>query len=155
MLTIERQIEDMAAHFPDWTSDRSGDRSAIWHGRMQPYSTRYSVRIEYTVPLAIEYRSLVAVQPLVEILEPELERRPGNEEGELPHVYWRLPQTDRAGPFLCVFDADAGEWTLSDPLSRTTVPFTMNWLMSYEGWLASGKWLGFGRHPGKERTGAC
>lgn len=155
MMTIERQIEDMAGHFPSWRVERFGDRSAAWEGELQPYRTRYVVRVEHTLPLAIERRTLIEVQPLIEVLEPELVRQPGNPEGDLPHVYWRLPQTDRQGPFLCVFDADAREWTLSDPLSSTIVPFTLNWLMSYEGWLATGEWLGFGRHIGGERTGVC
>lgn len=153
MMTIERQIEDMELHLPTWRMNRISDRSAAWKGELQPYTTSYTVRIEHTVPLVVEYQKLIEIQPLVEVLTPELRRQPGNEEGDLPHVYWTLPHTKRRGPFLCVFDAEAREWTLSDPLSHTIVPFTLHWLQSYEGWLATKKWLGFGRHEGKERTG--
>jgi len=155
MMTIDRQIEDMTFHLPNWRVERITDRSAAWEGELQPYTTRYTIRIEHTLPLAIEYRRLMEVQPLVEVLSPELQRLPGNDEGDLPHVYWKRPHTERSGPFLCVFDADAREWTLSDPLSHTIVPFTLHWLQSYEGWLATGKWLGFGRHEGGERAGVC
>lgn len=153
MMSIERQIEDMAFYLPPWRMERITDRSATWEGELRPYATSYTVRIEHTVPLVIEYRTLTEVQPLIEVLAPELRRQPGNEEGELPHVYWRLPFTKRRGPFLCVFDIEAREWTLSDALSHTIVPFTLHWLQSYEGWLATGRWLGFGRHTGEERTG--
>lgn len=155
MLTIDRQIEDMTLHLPNWRVERLTDRSAAWEGELQPYTTCYTVRIEHTLPLVIEYRTLIEVQPLIEVLSPELRRQPGNAEGDLPHVYWSLPQTSRDGPFLCVFDAEAREWTLGDPFSHTIVPFTLYWLQSYEGWLATGEWLGFGRHDGQERTGVC
>ncbi|WP_210402515.1 hypothetical protein, partial [Thioclava sp. F28-4] len=37
--------------------------------------------------LLLEGRSNLYPQPLVEVLEPTLQRRFGNEEGSLPHVY--------------------------------------------------------------------
>lgn len=153
-MTLDQQIENMARELPTWVCSRIDDRTASWQGTLQPYETPYTVRIEHSVPLVIEYRSLLYVQPLVEVVEPALQRQEDAEEGPLPHVYWRHPRVERAGPFLCVFDADAREWTLSDPLSRTTVPFALHWLQSYELWLATKKWLGLGRHAGKESTGA-
>ncbi|WP_206026995.1 hypothetical protein [Jiella endophytica] len=153
MMTIERQIEDMAACLPEWQMTRIAERTAFWVGELTPYNTTYRVRVEHTVPPVIEYQCLLRLQPLVEVLSPRLQRRNGSAEGALPHVYWEHPRAARPGPFLCVFDADAREWTLSDPLSTTTIPFTLNWLQSYEGWLATGKWLGLGRHAGQERTG--
>lgn len=153
MMTIDGQIDDMAARLPEWAVRRIDERTASWTGELRPYNTTYRVRIQLTVPPVIEYRSLVYLQPLVEVVAPRLRRLPGNPEGSLPHVYWSHPRTSRPGPFLCVFDPDAREWTLSDPLSTTTVPYTLHWLQSYEGWLATGRWLGLGRHPGQERTG--
>ncbi|WP_343342968.1 hypothetical protein WJT74_06590 [Sphingomicrobium sp. XHP0239] len=155
MISIERQIADMAAHLPDWTVELLDARSAVWIGSLQPYTTRYTIRIEQRIPYLVENRTLIDVQPLIEVLSPKLMLQPGNPEGDLPHVYWSLPQTERAGPFLCVFDAEAREWTLDDPLSHSIVPFTLHWLQSYEGWLACGDWLGFGRHTGGKRTGVC
>lgn len=154
MMTIDRQIEDMTSRLPTWAVKRVGKRTAVWTGTLTPYNTSYVVRIEHTVPPVIEYRSLLYIQPLIEVMRPQLVKREGNAEGPLPHVYWRHPRTDRPGPFLCVFDAEAREWTLSDALSETTVPFTLHWLQSYEAWVETGRWLGLGRHSGEERTGA-
>ncbi|WP_420607994.1 hypothetical protein [Novosphingopyxis sp.] len=153
-MTLDQQIEDMAQALPHWQCSRLDDRTASWTGVLQPYETAYTVRIEHAVPLVIEYKSLLYVQPLIEVLSPRLKEQRDAEEGPLPHVYWRHPRIARPGPFLCVFDADAREWTLSDPLSTTTIPFALNWLQSYELWLVTKKWLGLGRHAGKERAGA-
>lgn len=152
-MTLDQQISDMAEILPNWICERIDERTASWEGVLRPYKSEYLVRIEHTVPLVIEYQSLLWSQPLIEVLEPRLQRQKDAEDGPLPHVYWTHPRVDRPGPFLCVFDAEAREWTLSDPLSKTTVPFALNWLQSYEVWLATKKWLGLGRHVGKEPTG--
>jgi hypothetical protein len=148
MMTIERQIEQMALDFPHWAVEHCGSDTAVWTGTLTPNRTTYQIRIEHTVPVVLEMRSLLLMQPLVEVVSPKLKELEGNPEGPLPHVYWKHPRTKRSGPFLCLFDADAREWTLSDALSRTTVPWTAFWLDYYEAWLATGKWLGKGRHAG-------
>jgi len=150
MLTIDQQIDGMAADFPGWVVERKGERTAVWTGTLQPSRTFYQVRMEYTVPPVIEMHSILMMQPLVEVLYPSLQKMDGNPEGALPHVYWRHPRTDRQGPFLCLFDAEARGWTSSDHLSKTTVPWTAFWLKYYEAWLVTGKWLGAGRHAKKE-----
>lgn len=147
-MSIEKQIEWMALDFPDWKVERIGSDTAVWTGTLQPNQTTYRIRMEHSVPMVLEMRSLIHLQPLVEIIGPALEERDGNPEGALPHVYWRHPRTKRDGPFLCLFDPDAREWTLSDALSMTTVPWTAFWLDYYEAWLATGVWLGKGRHAG-------
>lgn len=152
MLTIEHQIEDMAARLPDWEMTRVDSRTARWVGELKPYNTSYKVQIEHTVPPVFYYWSLLYVQPLVEVLSPLLKRKSKNPEGPLPHVYWKHPRTKRNGPFLCLFDAEAREWSLSDTLVETTVPFSLNWLQSYEGWLVTDRWLGLGRHVELERS---
>lgn len=146
MMTIERQIEQMALDFPSWVVERPDQDIAVWTGTLTPNRTTYRIRMEHTVPPVVEVRSLLIVQPLVEVVSPRLKELEGNKEGPLPHVYWKHPRTKRPGPFLCLFDAEAREWTLSDALSRTTVPWTAFWLDYYEAWLATGKWLGKGRH---------
>jgi len=41
-------------------------------------------------------------------------------------------------PYLCLFDPFNGEWTPSDLLAETTVPWTARYLYFYEGWLLTG-----------------
>ena len=146
MITVGEQVADMASVFPSWSCERLTGRTAVWVGQLQPHKTSYAVRIEYTEPLLPEGRSTLYVQPLVEILGRQLERRFGNAEGSLPHVYVAHPRTNRLGPFLCLFDDKDSQWTPNDLISNTTVPWASNWLSCYESWLATGKWFGTGKH---------
>ena len=90
----------------------------------------------------VERYSVRVVQPQVEILRPALRPRRGDAEGMLPHVYY--------GPdgevTLCMLDPDSNEWSPSDLLAETTVPWITDWLVAYEGWRATGEWTGTGRH---------
>lgn len=36
-------------------------------------------------------------------------------------------------------------------IAETIVPWTIEWLLFYEGWLITGKWLGGGEHPTKSK----
>ena len=36
--------------------------------------------------------------------------------------------------------------TLAYTVARIIVPWTIDWLACYEGWLATGEWTGGGRH---------
>ena len=146
MITVGEQIADMACVFPAWSCKTLDQRTAVWVGHLRPHKTSYSVRIEYTEPLLPEGRSALFIQPLVEVSSPPLQRQFGNLEGSLPHVYVGHPRTKRRGPFLCLFDDQADQWTSNDLISNTTVPWTSNWLSCYESWLATGKWFGTGKH---------
>jgi hypothetical protein len=52
---------------------------------------------------------------------------------------------------LCLFDAEANEWTPFHMIAETTIPWTLDWLACYEGWRATGAWTGGGRHVPAER----
>jgi len=43
---------------------------------------------------------------------------------------------------LCLYDPDKKQWTDSDAMAHTTIPWTLRWLFHYENWLSSGVWLG-------------
>jgi len=146
MITVGDQIADMHAFFPTWSCEQPNKRTAVWHGTLTPHKTAYRLRIEYTEPLLPEGRSNIYLQPLVEVLGPPLTGRFGNAEGSLPHVYIAHPRTQRTGPFLCLFDDEANEWTPDDRISDTTIPWASNWLSCYESWLLTGKWFGTGKH---------
>lgn len=146
MITANDQASNMAEVFPNWSCDRPSSRTSIWVGQLQPHKTTYTVRIEYTEPIALEGKSTLYIQPLVEVISPRLEFQFDNPEGPLPHVYRKHPRTKRAGPFLCLFDDQKSEWTPKDMISNTTIPWTSAWLSCYESWVATGKWFGTGRH---------
>lgn len=146
MITVGEQIKDMADIYPHWACDRLSTKTCAWEGHLQPHRVIYRLRVEYTEPLLLERRSNLYLQPLVEVLEPKLKRQVGNKEGVLPHVYLSHPRTKRKGPFLCLFDSEADQWSPCDRISDTTIPWASNWLSCYESWLATGKWFGTGKH---------
>lgn len=148
LISIENQIAAMAERWPGFKVIERADRYAVWQGRLQPLQRFYTVRIGYRVPLAIEAFSLLQVQPRVQILDPVLEQHSDYEEGPVPHVY--VNRDEPRLPYLCLFDAYNREWTPSDLLAETTVPWSSRYLFFYEGWLATKSWRGGGRHPTRE-----
>lgn len=149
--SIEAQITAMATMWPLMKLMGRDGRSAEWVGPIQPTGVEYQVRVRYTVPHVIERLTMLEAQPRVQILKPILERHADYDEGPVPHVYVCTEEPDL--PFLCLFDPYKGEWSPSDLLAETTVPWTASYLLFYEGWLATKRWLGPGRHPTpKERA---
>ncbi len=120
------------------------NRSCVWSGSIRPYRKAFQVEIGYRVPLIPENVTVAAIQPRVQIRQPVLERHSNYEEGPIPHVYWN--DAEPWYPYLCLFDPDVPEWTTSDLIADTTMPWTERWLINYEFWLATGVWEGGGRH---------
>lgn len=141
-MSIDQQIAAMANIWPSFEVTRIDDRSAYWVGELRPIMRAYQVRIDYRVPAVIEMPS-INHQPRVKVLDPLLRRRRNAPHIPIPHVY--VDDTD--SPPLCLFDFEAREWTPWCALAETTVPWTIDWLVCYEGWQATGEWTGGGRHP--------
>ena len=101
----------------------------VWEGELTPsaLSRAYRVRIRYKL------RS----SPRVEVVSPKLERRDGK---RCEHMY--------SDDEPCVYLPRAREWQGDMLLAETIVPWTCEWLIHYELWLATGKWHGRGVHPG-------
>ncbi|MBB4274138.1 hypothetical protein [Rhizobium mongolense] len=137
----------MAAKWPDWRVTESDDRAAVWIGHLRPAKTTYRIRMFYRVPRLLERTTVKQAQPRVYVERPELQRKPGNPEGDLPHVYWINGDRPQGEACLCLFDPDH-EWSICDWLADTTVPWTSTWLYWYEAWLVTGIWFGPGRHDG-------
>ncbi len=129
---IEEQITAMQADWPLFRVRKASPEAAIWTGELKPQFSAYRIEVRYAV----------GGSPEVRVISPELIWLPENIEGPLPHVYG--PLTD---PTLCLFDPATGEWDGSMLLSRTTIPWTIDWLTFYEFWVMTGKWSGGGRHP--------
>ncbi|MBY0334167.1 MAG: hypothetical protein K2X49_26210 [Acetobacteraceae bacterium] len=149
LLGIDEQIRAMAETWPRLALVERRGQSAAWEGPLRPLLQTYRVRISYRAPLAIEMISRRQVQPQVQVISPPLRPRRNDPEGQLPHVYYLGD-----GPLdvmLCMFDPDSDEWSPSMNLAETTVPWTVDWLASYEGWRATGEWTGGGRHLEQNR----
>ena len=94
-----------------------------WHGMLQPteISRKYFVVLRYVPPQP----------PRVVVGQPRLIK---NTNGHLPHIY-----TDGS---LCLHKPN--QWTAGDPIANTILPWTSEWLLHYEIWLATGEWCGSG-----------
>lgn len=132
-LSIEDQLASMKTAWPLFVSRRVDRRrrAACWIGPVRPQYARYVLEICYRL----------GKFPAVRVLSPPLVRLPGNDEGELPHVY--PPSHD---PTLCLFDPRARQWSSDMPIAETTVPWSLDWLVCYEHWLMTGEWVGGGCH---------
>jgi hypothetical protein len=104
----------------------------VWEGTIRPtsLSNTYRVRLEYS------HGKL----PRVWVIEPQLKNRNGRRPD---HLY-------RDGS-LCLFYPRNREWDHSMSLAQTIIPWTSEWLLHYEVWLATGEWRGGGIHPGKPK----
>lgn len=87
-------------------------------------------------------------------------------KGELPKVYVVEPEIDRSNPMeihtygfqyhpyykrelpkLCLTYLDEDKTNTSMPLTKTYIPWAIEWTEFYELWLLTGKWYGKGIHP--------
>ena len=148
MLSIYVQISEMNRHYPLLICKQLGTRRCIWQGPIKPYRRSYIIKISYTEPEPAENKTLLEVQPMVQVTHPRLERHDDYDEGPIPHIYSN--KIDPGLPFLCLFDPHINEWSAKDMIARTTVPWTERWLINYEFWLATGRWSGGGRHDSYE-----
>ena len=143
ILSLEEQIETMKIAYPNLPVVRRSDRACIWSGAIRPNQKTFHISVYYRPPILPEIFT-AGIQPRVKILAPILQRHYDFEEGPIPHVYHN--EENPLFPFLCLFDAEANEWTPEDSISDTTIPWTERWLINYEFWIATGRWAGGGRH---------
>lgn len=146
MKTVEQQIAAMGLHWPGFEVTHRGIASVRWQGRIVGIQQPYEITIYYAlpivgVPLRLQF-------PIVRVIEPRLVPNPfAMEEAPLPHVYFDTD--DLPNSALCLFDPEKKEWTDDDFIALTTVKWTADWLACYEGWRATDRWRGGGRHQGE------
>lgn len=99
-----------------------------WRSALQPtpLSELYTVSLKYKL----------RESPQVRVVHPMLKRRFGKRP---PHMY--------AADQLCLYMPGAMEWDGTMLLATMIVPWTSEWLLHYEVWLATGEWCGGGIHP--------
>jgi len=93
-----------------------------------PLSFVYEIKLSY----------MIGEHPNVYIVSPTLALYPG--ETKLKHVY------DTKKQWLCLYYRKGREWNSSMFLADTVIPWTCEWLLYYEFWLATGTWHGGGIH---------
>lgn len=142
MPSLEEQVAAMSDAWPTLQVVEQDDRQVVWRGTLRPLVRAYEVQVLLRAPLVIETINAMKMQPEVRVTKPLLEPRDEDSEGPLPHVYWDHPEM----PMLCLFDPAGDEWSPTDLIAETTVRWAVDWLACYEGWRATGKWAGGGRH---------
>jgi hypothetical protein len=144
IISIDQQIAATADKWPAFEVVRRQGTSATWRGPLRPLFQTFVVEISYRAPVVVELLDNRRLQPRVRIISPRLRPRPRDPEGQLPHVYY--VGDDPLDVVLCMFDPDSDEWSPMMTIAETTVPWTIDWLTSYEGWRATGDWTGGGKH---------
>lgn len=130
-LTIPQQAAGLVALYPEASCNTHRNR-LTWLGTIHPtpMSLKYDIRVEYT--LKRSPRCFV-ITPLT---------TPPNKT--LPHVYCHKNQR------LCLFIGD--NWNSSMSIAHTIIPWASEWLLYYELWVSTRKWLGGGVHPQSPKT---
>lgn len=124
------QAYKLQHYFPDskWTIDNCGSR-LVWKGTLQPTDLSGS----YKIKLIYKRNE----HPDVYVIEPDpLTLAKGAEK--LEHVY------DTRKQHLCIYYRKAKEWNTDKFIADTVIPWTSEWLMHYEYWVATGIWYGGG-----------
>ena len=137
VFTPWHQVAIMRRVWPGFCSIRATDETATWQGNLHPLSQSYT--IEVTIWCSNGRR------PHVTVIDPLLRSRPGLPIEAIPHHYSNPQFPTR--PILCLYDPKELRWHCGFPAANTLIPWTVDWLACYEGWLATGEWTGGGRHP--------
>lgn len=145
MKTIAQQVHVMRRLWPQFAITERSDYRVTWIGPLVGIERPYNLIVEFGLPRDLVSDEVFQRFPVVRVLSPALRPNFGaEEEAPLPHVYFN--SHDLTLSALCLFDPDNDEWSHNDFIAQTTIPWAADWLACYEGWLATGRWFGGGRH---------
>ena len=146
MKTVRQQIDGMRRRWPSFDAAEVGSDRAVWFGALAGIELQYRIMHPVRVPDPTGLdKSLWRLFPVVRVLTPALcPNWDARDEAPLPHVYFQEPDITLSP--LCLFDPHERQWSHDDLIANTTVPWAADWLACYEGWLATGRWTGGGRH---------
>tara|TARA_R110000803_G_scaffold51864_3_gene106949 strand:+ start:5447 stop:5929 length:483 start_codon:yes stop_codon:yes gene_type:complete len=128
------QLSAMKRNWPAFEGSKRANGLLIWTGMLQPKAQSYVVRILW--------HPKVMALPYAFVLEPKLKPRKGGTFEEIPHLIFDGDEPEFSA--LCLFDPDGNEWSPSDLIAETTLPWVSEWLVYYELWHLFGEWLGPG-----------
>lgn len=143
ILSTWKQAEIMRRAHPRFKVLRRTHWWVLWEGPLRPLSQTYKVQVLLQRDQNRK-KSAPARFPRVIVIDPLLCRRVENPSEPIPHHYPNQEHPEL--PFLCLYDPDTQEWHPGRSVAQTIIPWTIDWLACYEGWLATGKWTGGGRH---------
>ena len=141
-LTTWDQAERMRKLWPQFRVMNRTKCDVVWSGSLRPLCQAYSVRVAYH--REPDRRRANMCRPTVIVTMPLLHGRHEAPGDPIPHLYQNPQDPER--PLLCLYDPAASEWHPGFSIARTIIPWTIDWLACYEGWLATGEWAGGGRH---------
>lgn len=137
-LPIVTQLYNLVAQYPGSTGRRVSNDGFVWEADLHAsaLSSTYHVRMEgkeYAFPDI--WVSGGAVERCMEL-------------EKVPHQFGCKHDPNRIR--VCL---QKGDWSPRASLSRTAVPWTMEWLFFFEVWMATEEWCGGGIHPPQESEG--
>ena len=153
VLSIREQVESMRRTWPGFRTLAKWSWYATWEGQVKPLGRLYKIRIAFCLGCDLDNVRILPRGPRVTVVDPLLRHRVSEPAEPIPHHYPNRSFPEK--PILCLYDPAEDEWGFSDAIADTTVPWAVDWLACYEGWLATGEWTGGGRHPGIEDTTGC
>ena len=127
--SIGEQIFSMKVKYPQFMTGFTSHNSMKVTGVLQPTSrsAAYGFVLKYNI----------ADIPKTKIISPALAKNYSGED--IPHLY---PNGN-----LCLYHPQYGEFSRTDFLCDTIIPWTSLWLYYYEVWHLTNEWLGGGEHP--------
>lgn len=145
MMSMRDQRLRMRQLYPNFSVVLDGGWHVVWEGTLRPVAKTFRVQVGLTLKDWLGEMRINSPYPQVWMVEPKLVFARGSEPYRLvPHIY---PNSfDLSNSALCLFDPAQQEWTRDMAIAETTLPWTIDWLTSYEGWLATGEWTGGGRN---------
>ena len=132
--SIVEQFASMRCKYPQFKTEFTSHSSIKVTGLLQPTSrsATYNFVLKYNL----------TDSPKIKIVSPELRKNEKGEDAE--HLY--------PNGYLCLYQPKYREFTRTDLLAETIIPWTSLWLYHYEVWHLTGEWLGGGEHPTKRKT---
>ena len=132
--SISEQAAAMKVKYPQFTTTFTHQFMKV-EGDLQPTARSLSYHF------VLKY-NLVNDIPTTRIISPVLIKNSTGEE--IPHLY--------PGENLCLYRPKYSEFSRSDFICDTIIPWTSLWLYYYEVWHTTDKWLGGGEHPAKPKN---
>lgn len=129
-LNLGQQLTGLKVAYPngDGTITR---RVLQWDGELTPTPISRTYRVDVEMRQGQPPKVFVRTPCLLDIAEGR----------RIPHLYQQKPAE------LCLYRPGYGQWTPSESLARTIIPWAGLWLYYFEDWMIHGEWRGGGEHP--------
>lgn len=139
LVSLFEQRISLKAAFPE-SKCKIDKNTLIWTAKIKPtaFSREYKVIVWFKL-----WKS-----PTVWVVGDELQNL---DAVDFPHKYDIDPKKKIVE--VCLYRRK--EFSSYKYLSKTIIPWTIEWLYYYEIWLATGEWCGGGEHPDNEQEKRC